>query len=975
VFYGRSADGSGVDPRYHQNAIAAAEHFEGWLRARGGRPPTAEQLADVSRDMQRIIREGPRGGNAYEPSSHPLGKTRKDLGAEGYKGTLEPRPNAARYVDEVIRDFPELAIRKNIGESGTRLRIDGVPEAQQPINVAGGIHGYPPPDALDTYFRRGAQLLGEIQAEPPGSPKALEKIAEYYHLMINGQPFMQTNQSLLMTQVNYLLRAKGVHPGMSQAYLDFFAYELEFPEFLKVFKLHVEGRLPQPSRYGITNLLAADAPSLPRAAAAGGPPPRSPPPPAGGLGSPDPPGTPTPRLGTPDLPGTPTPPLESPGFRATPPLDSPELPRTPTPRLESPDLPRTPTPRPVEPLAKPTIEPPRRAAEPGVGEPVGPRRPDVDVPPRGPGAADPAPRAAPPGGQAADIAKAETLPVPAPEPRPGARPVEPRAAEPAPPQPAPPDPARVARAQESTLLPEPAPAIGKPAPGAEPALPGPEPPKAAPPAARPGAPGARPPEAGPAPGQMAAVPRAPPEPPKRLSDLATDFAGFRKNADDAFDAGANLKAANKRLEDLTEEVERLTREINKMVGQERIDLAAGKTQRAEFTRRVREKRQAILSDTNKQIDIANATIKDETAKLEQAQKGVAEFAASMPGKKVVLKGPDGKDTVYTLTKRIGETGAFNLNFTLEENPDILVKFGYSGIGKAEDIDAVLGSKRGVDYLLNPPVKPKSGRELIRHPKLIQVDADADVPYQIVEKVRLKENVTDLQTVAVGENYQVDPSKRRLFQDERQAIAELYGDFIDQGLVWADGKLDNLYFYRGPDGRIRAAPLDTDRIGPAGAALRGKRPSELKVLEPGFRDVAERWSAFFTDPRYYSKNRVESIKATLAAAPEGYRPTLRRDLMRQMRENPRIFMRNMLEQHGYIRYNAKTKQFEDGILTLEEVNRVFKDIVPAKKPAAGKPTSWRWTRPGERRLAQAGVEWPVPSAAWVYPGARPALQAA
>jgi len=557
VFYGRSADGSGVNPRYHQNAIAAAEHFEGWLKARGGRPPTAEQLADVSRDMQRIIREGPRGGNAYEPNPSPLGKTRKDLGIEGFKFTGTPRPNASRYVAEVIRDFPELAIRKNIGEGGTRLRIDGVPEAQQPINVAGGIHGYPPPDTLDTYFRRGAQLLGEIQAEPPGSPKALEKIAEYYHLMINGQPFMQTNQSLLMTQVNYLLRAKGVHPGMSQAYLDFFAYELEFREFLKVFKLHAEGRLPQPSRYGITNLLAGDAPSLPRAAAVGGPPPRSPPPPAGGLGSPDPPGTPTPRLGTPDLPGTPTPPLESPGFRATPPLESPDLPRTPTPRLETPDLPRTPTPRPVEPPAKPTIEPPRRAAEPGAREPVGPRRPDVDVPPqrprpvepaakppaepprvaeprsvedrppgfrteqlpperqgratqilpsedlpggapaRGPGAAEPAPRAVPPGEGAADIAKEGTLPLPAPEPPPAARPAGPRAAEPAPPQPAPPDPARVARAQESTpLLPEQAPAIGKPAPRAEPALPAPEPPKGVPPAARPGAPGAGPPRPG-----------------------------------------------------------------------------------------------------------------------------------------------------------------------------------------------------------------------------------------------------------------------------------------------------------------------------------------------------------------------------------------------------------------------------------------------------------------------------------------------
>ncbi|MND07796.1 hypothetical protein D3C83_300260 [compost metagenome] len=55
-----------------------------------------------------------------------------------------------------------------------------------------------------------------------------------------------------MLQTNHLLRAKGVHEGVSHGWIDFLAYQLEFEDFRKIFRAHAEGRLPPPSQFGLT---------------------------------------------------------------------------------------------------------------------------------------------------------------------------------------------------------------------------------------------------------------------------------------------------------------------------------------------------------------------------------------------------------------------------------------------------------------------------------------------------------------------------------------------------------------------------------------------------------------------------------------------------------------------------------------------------------------------------------------------------
>jgi hypothetical protein len=155
-------------------------------------------------------------------------------------------------VDRVAESFPELNIaRPALPDNGARLNIEGIPEAAQPYNIPGGAHIYPPAEALDAYFERGAVLLNQIDALPEGSAEAFETIAKYYHTMLNAAVFPKINNSMLMTQVNYLLRSKAVHTGVTHGFLDHAAYQLEFDEFLKVFRLHADGQLPTPSQLGI----------------------------------------------------------------------------------------------------------------------------------------------------------------------------------------------------------------------------------------------------------------------------------------------------------------------------------------------------------------------------------------------------------------------------------------------------------------------------------------------------------------------------------------------------------------------------------------------------------------------------------------------------------------------------------------------------------------------------------------------------
>jgi hypothetical protein len=249
--YAREAGGE-LRGNYHPNAVSAAERLHEWNVAQGTRPVTPESLREFTREMHRIIADGPQGQRPYPGFKGQPGRMREPhpVSPDISKGAM--RPPASQYVSSVIADFPDQAIVRPPGEGITPLPIAGISERALPGNViAAGGHAYPRAQYLDEYFRRGAELLNEIRSAPAGSTQAFEKTAEYYHLMINAQPFDQINNSLFMTQVNYLLRAKEVHPGMTQGYLDYFAYELQFPEFLKIFRLHSEGRLPAPSVYGL----------------------------------------------------------------------------------------------------------------------------------------------------------------------------------------------------------------------------------------------------------------------------------------------------------------------------------------------------------------------------------------------------------------------------------------------------------------------------------------------------------------------------------------------------------------------------------------------------------------------------------------------------------------------------------------------------------------------------------------------------
>jgi len=278
--------------------------------------------------------------------------------------------------------------------------------------------------------------------------------------------------------------------------------------------------------------------------------------------------------------------------------------------------------------------------------------------------------------------------------------------------------------------------------------------------------------------------------------------------------------------------------------------------------------------------------------------------------------PDGVDDV-TVGARLGG-GTFGQVFDAQGQPDKVVKlFANPDIPKARLAEAIEGQRSGARLLADPP----TGQSPIATKKILggDPDPDAPVPYLVMEKLRgdakAREDFGagrrapgDLPKETV--EYQVDAAARRaagapsLHPEEQGAVLELYKRLADQNLVWQDGHLGNVYFFKNAQGKLEAGILDTDRI-----------------VRPGVQHgiVAELREAFATRP---GKFRIRSLTGLDAGA--------RQDLLR----DPAAFMQAMLEHHRFIGYDPKSGAFRPGSIDPRLVEQYFPGVAGPRAARAG-----------------------------------------
>jgi hypothetical protein len=140
-------------------------------------------------------------------------------------------------------------------------------------------------------------------------------------------------------------------------------------------------------------------------------------------------------------------------------------------------------------------------------------------------------------------------------------------------------------------------------------------------------------------------------------------------------------------------------------------------------------------------------------------------------------------------------------------------------------------------------------------------------------------------------------------DHDEAVAELMYAMAKKDIFWEDAGLENVFFHRGPDNKLRAIVLDQDRMG---------RWDALNPYMQKWRDDLQMTGKF------------EGIRSLHNASPATYQFS-----------GPMEAMAKNLERKGWIRFDPESGAFMPGMIDAEVVNKRFQLGEYLIKP---KPTS-------------------------------------
>ena len=84
------------------------------------------------------------------------------------------------------------------------------------------------------------QLRGmELRLSEQDRSKFLDLLSDYFHLMTNCHPFYRINNSVIMNQVNYVLRIHGLRP-VAHGDMDLLATMVGYKKFREFFKEYID---------------------------------------------------------------------------------------------------------------------------------------------------------------------------------------------------------------------------------------------------------------------------------------------------------------------------------------------------------------------------------------------------------------------------------------------------------------------------------------------------------------------------------------------------------------------------------------------------------------------------------------------------------------------------------------------------------------------------------------------------------------
>lgn len=245
VAFVRRPSGNGLDPVYRANMLRVTESFDRALRdgIAGGSGNGSGDFSAWFAEQHRLAVLGTAPGTFYWPEEN----TRKDgVKIPAHIGVAEAGSGVYRHLrrDQAPGEFLTQEVKlgaETLSEIATRTAnrpprtitigpgipysyhfpvVDGIPTAALPrytVSSVGGVkYDYPPAKFVPLYVAEMAASFGRLRAMLAGGSvdqeAALGELARFYHLAMIGHPFMRVNNSLLMAEVNVVLKRLGMKP-------------------------------------------------------------------------------------------------------------------------------------------------------------------------------------------------------------------------------------------------------------------------------------------------------------------------------------------------------------------------------------------------------------------------------------------------------------------------------------------------------------------------------------------------------------------------------------------------------------------------------------------------------------------------------------------------------------------------------------------------------------------------------------------
>jgi hypothetical protein len=227
-------EGAKLETTYFENMKFVASAFEAWIDGLVATTPPHPRAVQEEMSGELQFLSAQHRAVVYGDGQHGVYWPGLRLEADALAGTYRSWVQTPKYNDPLEHHHqPSPLVRAEIERMrGPQARLttmtSGIPQVRFKVSIndidsaaaptyrfdgSKIVYFYPAPSRVPEYLGAMGQALAETRSrlhQRQSRDAVLQSLARYYHLAMIGHPFVRANNSLVMAQVNVILRRLGM---------------------------------------------------------------------------------------------------------------------------------------------------------------------------------------------------------------------------------------------------------------------------------------------------------------------------------------------------------------------------------------------------------------------------------------------------------------------------------------------------------------------------------------------------------------------------------------------------------------------------------------------------------------------------------------------------------------------------------------------------------------------------------------------